>query len=228
VERWWPGDQPWDRTTFSRASAERYDHTSSLVGMEPTAGDEPAPAPYEGAVLPATLRRRGMVQARGLEPPCAVCRTAVLPLNEPAVGRGGGNRTRMAELMRLPRSPSLPPHIRSGPAWMHRRRRRGMRPPHPGRTWTGIAHRPIDIGQLSKTPLDSSWWAARDSNPNAPRRRTGLRPVCGPSARTARLATAPGFEPGPTSFGDSDASVTPRCRSRLQRPPFQRQNLPAT
>ena len=30
-ERWWRGDQPWDRTTFSRASAERYDHTSSLV-----------------------------------------------------------------------------------------------------------------------------------------------------------------------------------------------------
>jgi hypothetical protein len=26
------GDQPWDRTTFSRTSAERYDHTSSLVG----------------------------------------------------------------------------------------------------------------------------------------------------------------------------------------------------
>ena len=58
-ERWWRGNQPWDRTTFSRASAERYDHTSSLVGMEPTAGVEPAPAPYEGAVLPATLRRRG-------------------------------------------------------------------------------------------------------------------------------------------------------------------------
>ena len=47
------GDQPWDRTTFSRASAERYDHTSSLVGVEPTAGAEPAPAPYEGAVQPA-------------------------------------------------------------------------------------------------------------------------------------------------------------------------------
>jgi hypothetical protein len=30
-ERWWRGDQPWDRTTFSRTSAERYDHTSSLV-----------------------------------------------------------------------------------------------------------------------------------------------------------------------------------------------------
>ena len=59
-ERWWRenGDQPWDRTTFSRTSAERYDHTSSLVDVEPTAGVEPAPAPYEGAVLPITLRRR--------------------------------------------------------------------------------------------------------------------------------------------------------------------------
>lgn len=26
-------------------------------------------------------------------------------------------------------------------------------PPHPGRTWTGIAHRPIDFRQLSKIPL---------------------------------------------------------------------------
>ena len=58
-ERWWRGDQPWDRTTFSRASAERYDHTSSLVALvEPTAGVEPALARYEGAVPPATLRRR--------------------------------------------------------------------------------------------------------------------------------------------------------------------------
>jgi len=28
-----------------------------------------------------------------------------------------------------------------------------MLPPHPGRTWTGAFHRPIDIRQLSKTPL---------------------------------------------------------------------------
>ena len=65
------GDQPWDRTTFSRASAERYDHTSSLVGMEPRAGLEPAPAPYEGAVLPATLRGRG---------PVGWSRTSMVPL----------------------------------------------------------------------------------------------------------------------------------------------------
>ncbi len=29
------------------------------------------------------------------------------------------------------------------------------------------------------------------------------------------LATVPGFEPGPASFGDSDAPVTPRCRTRI-------------
>ena len=91
-ERWWRenGDQPWDRTTFSRTSAERYDHTSSLVDVEPTAGVEPAPAPYEGTVLPITLRRP-LVQARGFEPRSSGNRPDVLPLDEawslvPAVG----------------------------------------------------------------------------------------------------------------------------------------------
>ena len=73
------GDQPWDRTTFSRASAERYDHTSSLVALvEPTAGVEPAPARYEGAVHPATLRRRG---------PAGWSRTSLVPLKRRAHGR---------------------------------------------------------------------------------------------------------------------------------------------
>ena len=49
-----------------------------------------------------------LVAGEGIEPPCAVCRTAVLPLNEPAVGRGGGNRTRISRFMGPPRSPSLP------------------------------------------------------------------------------------------------------------------------
>ena len=63
-----------------------------------------------------------------------------------------------------------------------------------GRTWTGVVHRPIDIRQLSKTPL--------------------FRAL---SLVLPELATAPGFEPGPASFGDSDAPVTPRCRARLRR-----------
>ena len=40
------------------------------------------------------------------------------------------------------------------------------------------------------------------------------------------LATAPGFEPGPTRFGGSDAAVTPRCRSSFTPRPFQRQTSP--
>ena len=65
---------------------------------------------------------------------------------------------------------------------------------------TSAVHRRSDILQLSKTLLVSSWWAARDSNPNGPRKRTtGLQPASGPSARTAR------------------ASVTPRCRLRSDR-----------
>ena len=56
----------------------------------------------------AFVLRSPLVAGEGIEPPCAVCRTAVLPLNEPADGRGGGNRTRIARLMGPPRSPSLP------------------------------------------------------------------------------------------------------------------------
>lgn len=91
-ERCWRenGDQPWDRTTFSRTSAERYDHTSSLVDVEPTAGVEPAPAPYEGAVLPITLRRRWS-RLEDSNPRSSGNRPDVLPLDEasslvPAVG----------------------------------------------------------------------------------------------------------------------------------------------
>ena len=88
-ERWWRGDQPWDRTTFSRASAERYDHTSSLVELEPTAGVEPAPVPYEGAVLPITLRRRWS-RLEDSNRDFSGNQPAVLPLNDLSmVGSGG-------------------------------------------------------------------------------------------------------------------------------------------
>jgi hypothetical protein len=78
-----------------------------------------------------------------------------------------------------------------------------------------------------KDPARASWWAARDSNPIAPK-ENGFTA----RQRTIRsyrpLATAPGFEPGPTRFGGSDASVTPRCRCCFRSRPFQRQNLPMT
>jgi hypothetical protein len=59
------GDQPWDRTTFSRASAERYDHTSSLVGLEPTAGIE-LRAPASRRASASRWRRRGSTRACAL------------------------------------------------------------------------------------------------------------------------------------------------------------------
>lgn len=49
---------------------------------------------------------------------------------------------------------------------------RGMLPAHPGRTWTGVVHRPIDFCHLSKTPLVASssyrpyWRQRQDSNPD--------------------------------------------------------------
>lgn len=46
------------------------------------------------------------------------------------------------------------------------------------------------------------------------------------AARTARLATAPGFEPGPASFGGSDAPVTPRCRRCFTSRPFSETEPP--
>src|SRR5262245_60785152 len=83
-------------------------------------------------------------------------------------------------------------HIRIGSAYGYRTRPSTMAPwdaastPRPNR-WTGPLHRPTGILQLSKTPLTSSWWAARDSNPNVPLGRSVLQTASGPSARTARV-----------------------------------------
>ena len=99
-ERWWRGDQPWDRTTFSRASAERYDHTSSLVALvEPTAGVEPALARYEGAVPPATLRRRWS-RLEDSNPDSPVIGRMSCLLDEAWVGPAGWSRTSLVPLKR--------------------------------------------------------------------------------------------------------------------------------
>ena len=180
-----------------------------------------------------------MVPLGGLEPPPHGLRARYAALTLQRVGAATGSRTPTRALPRrcarrlTPWRPGASGRIRTGvigleargpPAGRHSRlvRPTGIEPVPPRwqrgmRFYTqaehGPAHRrPRTSLQLSKNPLTSSWWAARDSNPSAPFGRTGLRPVSGPSARTARLATAPGFEPGPESFGGSDASATPRCR----------------
>jgi hypothetical protein len=83
------GDQPWDRTTFSRSSAERYDHTSSLVGWSRRWGSNPLVPAYGAGWLP--LAPSALVQARRFAPRSSDNRSEVLLLDEawslvPAVG----------------------------------------------------------------------------------------------------------------------------------------------
>jgi hypothetical protein len=124
------------------------------------------------------------------------------------------------------------PHIRVGSAYGYRTRpsalatRNASSTPRPNvDRYRSPAHR---LSSVIKDPALASWWAARDSNPIAPLGKNGFTA----RQRTIRsyrpLATAPGFEPGPTRFGGSDAAVTPRCRCCFRSPPFQRQNLPVT
>jgi hypothetical protein len=80
---------------------------------------------------------------------------------------------------------------------------RGMRLPHPGRTWTGDVHRPSTSVSFQRT------------------RSCELLPLVPPV-----LAAAPGFEPGPARFGGSDASVTPRCRRHVIDRPFRKTEPP--
>jgi hypothetical protein len=84
---------------------------------------------------------------------------------------------------------------------------RGMRPPHPGRTWTGSSPAPHVTSVVKEPTLTSdrlthtsNWRAARDSNPIAPMGRTGLRPASGPSARTALWRQRQDLNPDPRAL----------------------------
>src|SRR6185503_20385035 len=109
---------------------------------------------------------------RGKNPACCVDTTEGFE----AFGAHGGIRTRTSRLGR-PAGGHYPTFalVRpTGIAPVPPRWQRGMRLPHPGRTWTGAAHRPIASLQFSKTPLLMSWWAAADSNPSAPLGENGV------------------------------------------------------
>lgn len=113
-----------------------------------------APAPEAGG-LPIALR-----------PDRVGCETAVLPVDEPAVGRGGGNRTRISRLMRPPRSPSLPsatrvPVVPPGglePPPHGLRARRAALTPRRGTSERGPVSftGPLDIPSVFKDPAPAS------------------------------------------------------------------------
>jgi hypothetical protein len=84
---------------------------------------------------------------------------------------------------------------------------RGMRPPHPGRTWTGSSPAPHVTSVVKEPTLTSDGFthtsnrrATRDSNPIAPAGRTGLRPAGGPSARTALWRQRQDLNPDPRAL----------------------------
>ena len=77
---------------------------------------------------------------------------------------------------------------------------RGMRPPHSGRTRTGVVHRPIDIRQFSKTPLFRAggrrrtirsvppiWRQRQESNPDPRALEARMLPLHHAAYVTSRL-----------------------------------------
>ena len=215
------GDQPRNRTTFSRASTERYDHTSSLVAgwtrrertgcwsrrresnphfeaygtpkvAVPSLRNTSLASPTNRTTRPfwrghGTRTRTPALTTRRLSLRLCPRQMSRRPRTRipPVIGPSGWTRTTTSRV----KSPACcvdttkgiehwsewrdsNPHLK---AWKARRRplphiriwfglrvsnpflragNAGCIPPHPGRTWTGVVHRPIDIRQLSKTPLE--------------------------------------------------------------------------
>ena len=98
-ERWWRGDQPWDRTTFSRASAERYDHTSSLVVIGADGGSRTRACALRGRRAAGnTSSTWSRLEDSNPDSP-VIGRTSCL-LDEAWVGPAGWSRTSLVPLKR--------------------------------------------------------------------------------------------------------------------------------
>ena len=90
-------------------------------------------------------------------------------------------------------SPTRPSALATRGAFLHTQAERGpVSSTGPSRSVSFQRPRSCELGGRQGIRTQSLPWG-----------RTGLRPVSGPSARTARLATVPGFEPGRASFGGS-------------------------
>jgi hypothetical protein len=113
------GPSGWTRTTTTRVKSPAC-CLDTTEGMEPPRGIEPRPRPYQGRMLPLSPWRRG---ASGR------IRTGR--------HRVGGPRSCRWTTLALVRPTGIEP---VPPRWQ-----RGMRPPHPGRTWTGVVHRSTTV-----------------------------------------------------------------------------------
>ncbi len=158
----------------------------------------------------------GMELIPGVEPGRRPYQSRRLPLHQISGGANGGIRTRTSRLGR--------------PAGNRYPRFALVRPELTPRPNTDRCRSPVHRrASVVKDPALASWWAARDSNPSAPWGRTGLRPVSGPSARTARVWRQ-----------RQDSNLDPRAlEARMlplhhaadvtsRRDRFRKQNLPMT
>jgi hypothetical protein len=126
-------------------------------GMVPLDGLEPSPQRLRAARAALTLQRRWWA-ARESNPiarwgEAGYSRPAdlrpVLPIGASGRTRTGRHRVGSPRSCRWTTLALVRP---TGNDPVPPRWQRGVHPPHPGRTWTGGAHRPIDYRRLSKTP----------------------------------------------------------------------------
>jgi hypothetical protein len=189
TSRWWPradsnrhwtGSQPvasariglhghgpsgWTRTTTTRVKSPAC-CIDTTEGVELIPGIEPGRRPYQGRRLPLhqiSIGASGRIRTgrhRVGSPRSYRWTTLALvrPRGDLRSARSEFGRSFQSRPLRGPPGPAPP------------RWQRGMLPPHPGRTWTGVVHRPIDTRQLSKTPLLRAartariWRQRQDSN----------------------------------------------------------------
>ncbi len=107
--------------------------------------------------------------------------------------------------------------------------RRGMLPPHPGRTWTGAAHRPIDIVSVFKDPTHDELVGGKGFEPNrSPRGERGYGPPANHPLVPPVWRQRQDSNPDPRVLEARMLPFTPRCRCHLTCRPIRRHNLPLT
>jgi hypothetical protein len=154
------GDHGWIRTTTEQALDLLPLPSWATWPLVPPGGLEPPLHGLRGRRAALTLRRVGADPEAAVTSDQRLERMAGL---EPAPqGLEGPQATVTPHSLWFGLRVSNP-SLRAGNA--------GCVPPHPGRTWTGVVHRPIAIRRLSKTPLMRAggyrvWRQRQDSNPD--------------------------------------------------------------
>ena len=187
------GFEPRSARSERAASA---DCATSRDDLVPLGGLEPPPRGLRARYAPLTLQR-GVELIPGIEFGRRPYQGRRLPLHQISSGANDGIRTRTSRLGRPvgDRYPTFALVRPTGIEPVPPRWQRGMLPPHPGRTWTGAAHRPIDIVSVFKDPTLDELVGSKGFEPKrSPRGERGYgppadHPVVPPIGDSARIRT---------------------------------------